>query len=221
MKSLMRTCLAAALLASVIGVPRASGQEEPLCVENSPERRGEIGCSIVETKSLPANLKAPLFWHIDRFESLEKARTAVGPATIAFDAHGISWLMSVESQSDNHRGGQHVAAVKLPPLPDASGYSMRVLSAYIPGGMTSRVHFHSGVEAFYTVDGEQCLETGERAYPLHKGDSLALPAGVVMRLVATGSTPRRAFGLIVYDSTRTPTTRLPMEMSSQLVSCKK
>src|SRR5690348_10536481 len=112
-------------------------------------------------------------------------------------------------------------AVKLPPLPDASGYSMRVLSAYIPGGMTSRVHFHSGVEAFYTVDGEQCLETGERAYPLHKGDSLALPAGVVMRLVATGSTPRRAFGLIVYDSTRTPTTRLPMEMSSQLVSCKK
>ncbi len=50
--------------------PPAQGEgslrEEPLCVENSPERRGEFGCSIVEIKELPSDLRAPVFWHIDR-----------------------------------------------------------------------------------------------------------------------------------------------------------
>ena len=56
------------------------------CVENSPERKGEIGCSIIEDKSLPDGLKGPLFWHIDTFDSLELARAAVGPTSVAFEA---------------------------------------------------------------------------------------------------------------------------------------
>ena len=51
---------------------------------DSPERRGELGCSIVESKLLPADLKEPLFWHIDRFDLLERARAAVSPASVAF-----------------------------------------------------------------------------------------------------------------------------------------
>jgi hypothetical protein len=37
-------------------------QEEPRCVDNSPERRGKTGCSIVEIKRLPVALKEPVFW---------------------------------------------------------------------------------------------------------------------------------------------------------------
>ena len=77
--------------------------------------------------------------------------------------------MSIESQVDNHHGGKHVTEAKLPPLPEAAKHSMLVISAYIPSGMTSRVHVHSGVEAFYVVDGEQCLETTERAFRMEKG----------------------------------------------------
>jgi hypothetical protein len=63
-----------------------------------------------------------------------------------------------------------------PPLPPASKYSMLAISAYIPDGLTSRVHHHSGVEAFCVVDGEQCLQTPTRAYPMRKGD-IADPSG--------------------------------------------
>jgi quercetin dioxygenase-like cupin family protein len=108
--------------------------------------------------------------------------------------------------------------VKLPPLPTARKYSMLAMSAYVQSGLTSRVHHHSGVEAFYVVDGEQCLETPTRAFKMPKSGTLAVPAGVTMRLVATGSKPRRALAIIVYDSTRPPTTR--METRPQLVSCK-
>lgn len=194
------------------------GEEEPKCVENSPERHGEIGCSIIEIKPLPA-IEEPVFWHIDRFKNGERAQAAVGPTSIAFEAHGGWWLMSISRESDNHHGGEHVAQVKLPPLPAAAKYSMLVISAYIPSGMTSRVHLHSGVEAFYTVDGEQCLETAERAFKMRKGDTLVVPTGVTMRLVATGAQPRRAFAVIVYDSSKPPTSRMPMEKASELISC--
>lgn len=196
-------------------------QEEPLCVENSPERRGEIGCSVIETKLLPANLKEPVFWHIDRFQNGEAARAAVDATSVAFEAHGSWWLMSVKSESSDHHGGEHVAQIKLSPLPPAASYSMRILSAYIPAGMTSRVHFHSGVESIYTVDGEQCVETKERAIRIEKGEAAVLPTGVTMRLVAIGEKPRRGFGVIVYDSSKPPTTRMPMEKASELVSCTK
>ncbi len=63
---------------------------------------------------------------------------------------------------------------------------MLVISAYIPAGMNSRVHLHSGVEAFYTVDGEQCLETAERAFKMRKDDTSVVPTVVAMRLVANG-----------------------------------
>ena len=201
------------------GISRA--QEEPVCVENSPERRGEIGCSIVERKQLPATLKEPAFWHIDQFDSADRAQAGVGPSSIAFEADGAWWLMTVGPESNDHHGGKHVAEVNLSPLPRAGAYSMLVISAYIPAGMTSRVHFHSGVEAFYTVDGEQCLETKEKAFPMKKGDTLAVPTGITMRLVATGTKPRRAFAVIVFDSSKPPVTRLPMETASQLVSCTK
>ncbi len=98
---------------------------------------------------------------------------------------------------------------------------MLVISAYIPPGLTSRVHLHSGVEAFYVVDGEQCLQTKERSFPTQKGDTLVVPTGVTMRLIATGTKPRRAFAVIVYDSSKPPTTRMPMERASELASCTK
>jgi quercetin dioxygenase-like cupin family protein len=221
MKLLTARCLTVAVILVVVLAMDGRAQEEPLCVENSPERRGEIGCSIIEIKALPANLKEPVFWHIDRFENGESARAAIGPTSIAFQAHGVWWLMSVESESADHHGGEHVAQVKLSPLPQAAKYSMLVISAYIPSGMTSRVHLHSGVEAFYTVDGEQCLETAERAFKMQKGDTLVVPTGVTMRLVATGPKPRRAFAVVVYDASKPPTTRMPMERASGLVSCTK
>jgi hypothetical protein len=37
----------------------AAAQLMSTCVPNSPERRGEIGCSIIESKLLPDGLKEP------------------------------------------------------------------------------------------------------------------------------------------------------------------
>ena len=215
-----RCVLTGAIVLLTLIANTAAAQLEPPCTANSPERRGGIGCSIVEDKPLPATLKGPLFWHIDRFDSLDRARAAAGPASIAFDAHGASWLMTIESNTDDHHGGRHVTQVGLGPLPPAPKYSILAISAFIPAGMTSRFHHHSGPEAFYAVDGEQCLETPTGIHKMPKGGTLVIPAGVTMRLVANGATPRRTLAVIVYNAAQPATTRMDAEPIPPLQSCK-
>lgn len=207
-------------LVSAMTPNTAAAQLMSTCVENSPERRGEFGCSIIETKVLPDGLRAPVFWHIDRFDALERARAAVGPASIAFEAAGTPWLMTIESQTSDHHGGTHVAHVGPLPLPRAPKYAMLVQSAVFAPGMYSLVHHHSGVEAVYVIDGEACYETPARASKLRKGETLALPGGTSMRAVVTGSTPRHVLAVILYDAAQPATMRMEEGTGPPLVACK-
>ena len=120
--------IATMLLLSLLTANMAAAQLMATCVENSLERRGEIGCSIIEKKPLPEGLKEPVYWHIDRFDSAERARTAIGPASVAFEAAGTAWLMTIESQISDHHGGRHAAQVGPLPLPQAR--SMRCRSSH-------------------------------------------------------------------------------------------
>jgi len=190
------------------------------CVENSPERQGKIGCSIIADQVLPDDLKQPLFWHIDRFDSATRARVAAGPTSVAFEAAGTSWLMTVESKTSNHHGGEHVAVVGPLPLPRAPKYSMLVQSAVFSPGMYSLIHHLSGVEAVYVVEGEGCYETQARAFRVRKGDTLAIPGGTLMRAVATGSKRRYVLAAIIHDASQPATMRMGEGKSPQLAACK-
>ena len=208
------------VLLALLGADRATAQLAPNCVENSPERRGEIGCSIIVQKVLPEGIKEPVFWHIDRFGSLEQARAAAGPAGVAFDADGKSWLLTVESQTSDHHGGSHVAGVGPLPLTRASRYSIQINSARFTPGMYSRIHTHSGVEGFYVIEGEQCLQTPTRAVTLRQGETLLVPANTPMKLVATGTGIRYGLGIILHDASKPSTMRMDDATAPELVACK-
>lgn len=207
-------------LLSMLIAGKTGAQAMSLCVENSPERRGELGCSIVESKSLPDGLKGPLYWHIDKFDSPDAARAAAGPASVAFEAAGTSWLMTIETQTADHHDGTHVTQVGPLQLPRAPKYAIQVNSSRFAPGMYSLAHQHSGVEAFYVIEGEQCLETPTQATILRKGETLAIPTGIPMRVVVTGSKPRHVLAIIVHDATQPATTRMEEGKGPQLVACK-
>jgi quercetin dioxygenase-like cupin family protein len=190
------------------------------CVENSPERRGEFGCSIIENKLLPKGLQGPLVWHIDCFDSLERARAAVGPTSVAFEAAGRSWLMTIESKTSDHHGGRHVTELGPLPLPEARRYSMQVISSRFKPGTYSLVHHHSGVEAIYMIEGEACYETPTRVFRLSKGDTVFIPADTFHRAVVPGSMPRYVLGVNIHDASKTPTTRVDEGKAPQLMECK-
>jgi quercetin dioxygenase-like cupin family protein len=189
------------------------------CVSDSPERRGEPGCTIIGDKRLPAPPQQPVLWHIDEFETQAAAERAAGPTSVAFTAHGSNWLTTVESDTSSHHGGRHRAVVG--PLPIQSGrpYSMMVMSAYFMPGNFSGVHTHSGPEAWYVVQGEQCLETTTTTIRAGAGQGSIVPAGETMRMLATGTSPRRSLVLILHDAEHPATTTIT-EDAPPLKSCK-
>src|SRR5262249_29262227 len=144
------------LLALVVSTLASVVERPPVkCTQDSPERRGKEGCSILTSRPLLGSLSKPIYWHIDRFDSLEAPKTAAGPNSVAAEAHGSVWLMSVEARADEHHGGRHVTWVGPLTLPGADRYSMRVQSSLLMPGGTTPVHTHSGPEVFYVVAGEQ------------------------------------------------------------------
>ena len=214
-------CAVAVLIGlSVLKANGVAAQLMTTCVENSAERRVEMGCSIIASKVLPAGLKEPVFWHIDRFDSLERARAAVNQASVAFDAAGTAWLMTIEPQASDHHGGHHVTQVGPLPLPRATRYSMVVQSAVFGPGMYSLVHHHSGVEAVYVLEGEACYETPGRGFSLRKGETLAVPANTPMRAVVPRTTTRRyVLAVIVHDAAQPATMRMEEGIVPQLAAC--
>jgi quercetin dioxygenase-like cupin family protein len=215
---LTSSAIATVALSLLIAGP-ATAQLMTTCAEDSPERRGEQGCTIIVNKALPSGLRDPQFWNIYRFASLQRAQAAAGAASVAFDAGGISWLIAIESQTSSHRGGKHVAQVGPLPLPPAAQYRLQVQTAAFTPGMYSLSHQHSGVEAVYVIEGEACYETPDRAVKIRKGETLALPAQV-HRAVVTGSALRRILAIIVHDAAQPATTRREEGAGPPLVACK-
>lgn len=207
------------LIIFALYVPATAAQRLSVkCTENSPERQGEVGCTILASRPLLGPLTNPVYWHIDRFDSIEAAKKAAGSNGVAADAHGSVWLMTVEAQTGTHHGGRHVAWIGPLKMPAADRYSMRVLSSMLEPGTTTPVHTHSGPEVFYVVAGEQCLETPERSHTLGPGQSLVLPAGSIHRGRPSGSSARRVLALNLYDAAL-PVSR-DIDTPPPLVMCK-
>ena len=194
----MRYCYGSALLALVIAQP-ISAQLVP-CTTDSPERRGEPGCTIVTDKRLPVPLVTPVLWHIDEFRSLAEAQKAETATSVAFTAFNSAWLYSIGLDTADHHGGRHHAVVgPIPVVPDRA-YSMMVMSAHFLPGQYSAVHTHPGPEAWWVLEGEQCLQTTRSTIRARARQSAIVAEGDTMRMVGTGTGPRRALVIILHDS---------------------
>lgn len=194
-----RTLLA---VITMLAIVESRAQSPVPCAVDSPERRGLEGCSILASRPIIGSTSQPLHWHIDRFDSLDAARKAAGPDSVAAQAHGSFWLLTVEHQADDHHGGTHVARIGPLQLPEAKRYTMRVLSTRLAPGSMTPVHRHPGPEVFYIVSGEQCLQTEQAAHRIVAGQSYVLPADTVHRGRIISSRPRAGFGLVLHDEAK-------------------
>lgn len=172
------------------------------CAEDSPERRGEEGCTILASRPIVGTLPRNVYWHIDRFTSLETAKKAAGLNAAAAEAHGGVWLMTVEGKTRDHHGGRHVAMIGPLSLPASEGYTMRVVSSLLKRGASTPVHIHSGPEVWYIVAGEQCLETQNASHRLKAGNSFVLASDQIHRGRIHSAEMRGALALVLHDTKR-------------------
>ena len=187
------------------------------CFEDSPERLGEEGCTLLATRPMVGPAAGSLYWHIDRFDSLDAAKKAAGPNGVAAEAHGGTWLMTVERKGKAHYGGRHVAWIGPLILPVAESYTMNVRSTLLKSGSSTPVHTHSGPEVFYIVVGEQCLETEKVGHRLPAGKFFILPTDQIHRGRIQKDGMRGALTLVLHDSARPASTDL--NVPPPLVPC--
>ena len=197
--------------------PSTAGHDhltEVACVDVPPGRtRPEFGCFNVGVATGLHFSRASVFWHLRSFPSRKAAEAAKSANGIVVEEDRRAWLSEFGPRNAAPRGGKAVAVVGPLQLPAAKGYTAVLSYAVMRPGDNSRVHTHPGPEGWYVLAGEQCLETPAGAHRSRAGGTATVRANIPMELHVTGKTVRRAFALVIHDSTRQRGTPSPWKPS--------
>ena len=178
-----------------------------ICIPRAQRGADTVGCFIVTEHALGALDRTLVFWQVDRFANHEQAEEARSRDGTVIDAFGAVWLLTIGDSAWRPTSGQHVASIGPIPIKRGVSYSALYMEASMRPGMKSRIHNHSGVEAWYTLSGETCLETPSGNIIGRAGGApVIVPGDTPMELTATGTSLRRSIVLILHDSSRPPTT---------------
>jgi hypothetical protein len=92
---------------------------------------------------LPAG---PLYWQIENFPTRAEAEAAAGPLSLAAEADGKAWLLTLGPEGAPTHGGTMVAQVG--PLEEvmASEYLLSIREGVAPAGAKTMVHTHPCTE---------------------------------------------------------------------------
>jgi hypothetical protein len=207
MRSMRRWILAHVLIGAV-GIPSplaTSAAAQAVSCKPVAERAGqEFGCFITAREELGALPKdSALYWHIDSFATWSAAEAAKAQRSSAVRSLGGIWLFTIAERGWRPTSGKRIAVVGPLPLVDADAYAAVYMEGVFKPGMHSAVHRHPGMEAWYTVDGEQCLETPEgKLQQQAGGPGMMVRGGLPMILTGTGTGVRRSLVLILQDAAK-------------------
>src|SRR6476619_4755902 len=187
-------------------VPGPAGHEhltEVACVDVAPgEKRPEFGCFNIGMVTGLHFSQASVYWHLRTFPTRKAAEAAKSATGIVVEEDGRVWLSEFGPRNTAPRGGDAIAIVGPLQLPAARNYAAVLSYAVMRPGDNSRVHTHPGPEGWYVLAGEQCLETPAGATRSRAGGTMTVGENTPMELTVTGTTIRRAFALVIHDSSQ-------------------
>ena len=184
-------------------------QQEVRCVPAAERAGRKLGCFVTATETLGKIASSQVYWHIYNYPTRAAAEKAKGKSGSVVESYGKVWLFAVADADWKASGGKRVARVGPLPVNDGGNYTAEYMEATFMPGMKSRVHRHPGPEAWYVLEGEQCLETPGRSQPVRAGESGIVPEGPPMMLMGTGKSMRRSLALILHDSSKPMTLPAP------------
>jgi len=187
------------------------------CSEPRTTPADAVGCYAVATQSLGVIGTTPLYWHLDRYPTRAAAESARGERSVVGDAHGRVWLFTIAEANWRPTGGERVARVGPLPLVAGRAYAAHYLEGVVPPGARTPAHTHAGPEAWYVLEGTNCLLTPDDARVAHAGETLIVPEGSAMILTGVGPVTRRSLALVVHDASKPWT--IPAQTFTPAKSC--
>jgi quercetin dioxygenase-like cupin family protein len=168
-----------------------------------------VGCYVVATQQLGVVAATPLYWHLDRYATRAAAESARGDRSVVGEAHRRVWLFTIADADWRPTGGERVARVGPLPLVAGRAYAAHYIEGVVPAGARTPAHTHAGPEAWYVLEGTNCLQTAEDTRVAHAGETLIIPEGPAMILTGVGPTTRRSLALVVHDASKPWTIPVP------------
>ena len=205
----------AVVVAVLVGVPAVDHAQTPAaqpgasasaptiaCADSSATGvLGSTACTIFARRPV-AKPDGPVFWTLETFPTRSAADRAKTATSAVVEIDNKIWLLSVGSSRPVPTGATREAQIGPLPLPTAASYEMLLAYVAVPPGSRSAVHVQSGPEAWYVLAGSQCVETPANVLHIDQGHGGMVPADTPLFLIATGSTMRHAFFVIVHDAGR-------------------
>jgi len=165
------------------GVPPVPGG----CSEPATANSGKAGCYASAELSI-ARSPGAIYWHVYTFRDVRGARAEAARHrwASAAQSHGRNWLYVLGPQRLKVADGGHVATIGPLRLPAGRPMIARFLESDFPPGMRTRVHSHPGPEAFYVVEGEQCMDTPTGGRKIRAGNTFIVKSGAHMQAAPKG-----------------------------------
>ena len=113
---------------------------------------------------------------------------------------GRIWLSDFGARGDSATGGVPVAVIGPLTVIPGQSYDAEIAYSVMAPGDRSRVHTHSGPEAWYVLAGAQCLETAQGTARGRTGETMTAAPNRPMQLSVLGAVVARALTLVIHDS---------------------
>lgn len=172
------------------------------CETPAADRKSEIGCYTTAITSLGELPREPLFWYLDAFPTPEAALASRGPRGTVVNGLGKHWLFTIAAKGWPATTGQRVAVIGPLVVRPGTPHTAHYMETVIPSGAQKGAggHRHPGPEAWYVLEGGQCLETPDGVTIAQAGQTMIAPEGLPMAIASYGPDTRRAVVLILHRS---------------------
>lgn len=192
------------------------------CVPRPDGKSGERGCYIIVADRIGALPAGPVWWVIQEFPDEAAALAAKTARSTIVHAFGRTFLMTVAGGDWTSLGGKLLDRIgPLPMAGAASSYTATSMEATSMPGRKTPAHIHPGPEAWFMVEGSQCLETPEGVIRASVGAPGAFVRGdIPMMLTTDGEGRRRALVLVLHPSDKEWATMDPVWRPTEVCSRK-
>jgi hypothetical protein len=195
-----------AVLAQATSAPPAGASAPTIqCADSSASGRiGNTACTIFAKRTVrefPGGA-ATVAWKVAAFRTRAEAESGTSPTSAVIEMDSEFWLLSIAPTVALSERAVRAAVIKPIPLPPARRYEIIFAYVAVPPGAHSAIHVQSGPEAWYVLAGSQCVETPDTVLHIQQGGGGVVPGDTPLYLVATGTSTRRAFFVIVHDAER-------------------
>lgn len=185
-------------LAQHAHTPTAGAAPRFACENDGLIGGAPFGCQLLVRSTVAAFPEGPLFWHLRSFDTLAEAEGARAPQDVIAAAGGQAWLFSFGPES-LQRAGRLVGRVGPLPLGRTGPFQIQLWYVVMPRGASTGSHLHPGPEAWYVLEGEQCLDTPNGPIRARAGEGALVGANIPMRLFNPGAGTRRALFIVIHD----------------------